>query len=399
MNLRSPVVAWSLAAVGLALNVLFNALDLANGHRYAPPIAGSVVAMSFLIVGALVATRRPRNPIGWLYLIALVLISFGGTGDVSDQYAVYAVLTRPGSLPAPDWIAWAGQLALLPAFYGLLVFSLLLLPDGQLRSRRWRAVAIAGGVALAGVALQSALLPGPLDVPVPLATPVSVDLPDAVVTLFGTPLYVFLVAVLLAALSSLLLRFRDARGVERQQLKWFAYGAVWIPAMAIVGIALATFAPNLDPGVSSNLWPLSVAGIPLATGIAILRYRLYDIDLLINRTLVYGATTAAIGVAFFAGIVVLQSVLRPLTGGSELAVAISTLACFALFQPVRRRIQRGVDRRFYRSRYDAPRTLDAFSDRLANEVDLDAVSDDLLDAAGRAVQPATASLWLREPAR
>jgi hypothetical protein len=194
----------------------------------------------------------------------------------------------------------------------------------------------------------------------------------------------------IGAASSLFVRYRRSSGVQRQQLKWLAFEAILIVPALIYG----SFDQS-DKWASVTLIA-AIAMAPVMIAVAVLRYRLYDIDVLINRAIVYGATTAAIGAAFFAGIVVLQAVLRPLTGGSELAVAASTLLCFALFQPLRRRVQSGVDRRFYRSRYDAGRALDAFTSRLAGEVDLDAVGAELADAVRATVQPTHVSVWLRK---
>jgi hypothetical protein len=187
---------------------------------------------------------------------------------------------------------------------------------------------------------------------------------------------------------SLVRRYRRSTGIEREQIKWLAFSAV--PLVA-AGLASAILPDKLG----QVLFVFLLLSVPVGIGIGVLRYRLYDIDVLINRTLVYGATSAAIAIAFFAGLVLLQAVLRPFTGGSELAVAASTLASFALFQPIRRAMQSAVDRFFYRSRYDAARTLDAFGVRLSDEVDLDAVRADLIDAVERTVQPAHASVWLR----
>jgi hypothetical protein len=203
--------------------------------------------------------------------------------------------------------------------------------------------------------------------------------------------------VLALSAASLLVRFRRARGVERQQLKWLAYAAGMLAAYLPFALIFVVIYP-----IPALILPISLlgiaifAGIPIATGLAVLRYRLYDIDLLINRTLVYAATSAAIAAMFFVGIVALQALLRPLTNGSELAIAVSTLISFALFQPVRRRIQETVDRRFDRSRYDAARTLDAFADRLRDEVNLDALREDLLVSVQQTMAPAHMSLWLRE---
>lgn len=394
------VVAWSLALLGITFSVIFHVLDLFNGHRLAPPIVGTFVGVAFLIVGALIVSRRPRNPIGWIYLVALTLISFGGSGNVSDQYAYYALATRPGSLPATEWVVWAGRVVLIPAFSTLIFFSLLLFPDGRLPSSRWRPVAIAAVVAVVALTLQTAFTPEPVLV----ATNLPVENPAGIAVLGGLaglaiPLMLLTVAVLGASAAAIVVRFRAARGVERQQLKWFAYGAAVIPAVAVLALGLPFVAPKGIPWLdSSNLWPLSVAGIPIATAIAILRYRLYDIDVLINRTLVYGAMSAVLAATYVVAILTFEALLSAFTAGSELAVALSTLAVVAAFAPVRSAIQRFVDRRFYRARYDAGRTLDAFSVRLRDQVALDSVRATLLDAVGDTVQPASASVWLRPAA-
>jgi hypothetical protein len=212
----------------------------------------------------------------------------------------------------------------------------------------------------------------------------------------GVPLGFGLLAI---SWTAVIVRFRRSRGVERLQIKWFLY------AVGVVLLAFATLFPLafITNAISGDIFfftfTFTFMLIPLSIGIAVLRYRLYDIDVLINRTLVYGATTGAIAITFFGGIVVLPALLRPIISGSEVAVAVSTLVCFALFQPLRGRIQEAVDRRFYRSRYDAARTLDEFGVRLRDEVALDAVRADLLDAVRETVQPVHASVWLRERAR
>jgi hypothetical protein len=394
------LLAWALTALGIGLGVTARVLDLMNGRQLPTSVVDLIVAMSFSIVGGLIASRRPRNPIGWIYLVAVVLIAFGGTNDLATQYAYYAVVTRPGSLPAVDWVLWVAQLGLALGFFGLLTLPLLLFPDGRLLSTRWRPVALAACIAVLGIALTGELAPGPLlsqpplDVSTKTLNPTSVDAPDAlgILALLAAALYV---GVLIACVASVFLRFRAAAGPQRQQLKWFAYGAAWIPAVAGVAAVGSVVARPVMDVVGAEFWPLSAAGIPIATAIAILRYRLYDIDVLIRRTIVYAAMTLALGAVFLGSVLVVEAVLHRFTGGSELAVAASTLATYALFQPIRRQVQDAVDRRFYRSRYDAARTLDVFAIRLRDEVDLDAVHRDLIDAVERTVQPAHASVWLR----
>jgi hypothetical protein len=204
--------------------------------------------------------------------------------------------------------------------------------------------------------------------------------------------------VYLIPVAAVLARFRTAGENERQQLKWFAYASLIAMLFFLVSLTLSLF-PNF-PELAAVMAVVVMDLIPISVAIAILRFRLYDIDLLIERTLVYGVTTGAIALTFFAGVVVLPALVRPLlVGGSDVAVAVSTLVCFALFQPLRSRVQDAVDRRFYRSRYDAARTVDAFSMRLRDEVDLDAVRDELLDAVGITLSPIHASVWLRETPR
>jgi len=354
------------------------------------PVADSLyvlVLFAFPTVGAIVASRRPRNLVGWLFCLTgpAIFIQLG-----LPAYADWE-LSRMLASPNGIFAAWLAQATYLPIF-AVFAVVLMVFPNGRLPSYRWLpAVVVVLGAAALG-AIGYALLPTlqifgsvrvvnlfAIESEVPL---LAATVGDAVFTFVGMPL---------AALS-LIVRFAHARGIEQQQLKWFAYaGALAAPAIVGGSVFYGTQPAMFISGVA-------VLGVPIATGIAILRYRLYDIDLLINRTLVYGATSAAIGATFFVGIIALQTLLRPLTAGSELSVAISTLASFALFQPIRRRVQGTVDRRFDRSRYDAARTLDLFGDRLRDEVDLDALRDDLLGAVRRTMLPAHASLWLRERA-
>jgi hypothetical protein len=278
---------------------------------------------------------------------------------------------------------------------GLAVVTLLLFPDGHLPSRRWRPalwLAVAGIVAFVVGTGFGAPTIGDSNVPNPFAVPGSLgEVLGALQEAF--PL---VIVAALVALVSVVVRFRRSRGIEREQVKWVLYAA------ALVGVGLVAqlpifmvMPPDAAANASNAVATSAFACVPVAIGIAILRYRLYDIDVLIRRTLVYGATSGAIAFAFFGGIVVLQAVLRPITSGSELAVAISTLASFALFQPVRGHIQRAVDRRFYRAKYDAEHTVDAFAARLRDDVDLDSLQGELLEAVTETLQPAHASVWIR----
>ncbi len=398
-------LAGALGVIPVALAVIALTLGAMNPLSSGPPAPLAalilVTMLTFSATGMLLATRRPGNPIGWLFL----LVGFGFQMSFGmEEYAVRALVLQPLSLPAGIWAAWISQWSFI-LWFAPLPLVLLLFPDGRLPSPRWRPVLMLIVIWSAIEALASAFRPGQFgsEQLAAYSNPLGVEAIAPLGDLIQVGPFVG-IAFLLCALAAIT-RFRRARALERQQLKLFAYSAGLI-ATILVALLLVQSAADLlgvdARGLEDVLWPLFIASfgaVAIAVTVAILRYRLYDIDLLINRTVVYGATSAAIVVTFFVGIVALQTALRPLTSGSELAVAGSTLASFALFQPIRRRVQQTVDRRFDRSRYDAARTLDAFADELRDEVDLDTLRADLLGAVRQTMVPAHASLWLRERAR
>jgi hypothetical protein len=400
-------LAWSLWALSLAsavASVVFRVLN-SSAPTAAPQEApvfliwGMLIFVSFATVGALVASRQPENAIGWIFcaLGLLFPLTFA-----SEGYAVYALATRTNPLPGGESMLWLAGLLGGPSNFALIALILLLFPDGKPLSRRWRP---AVWVALIAIVLLSsaAFIPGPIEnVVVPaVVNPYGIVGADTLLNaLTGCGFFMTLAAAVAGAVS-LVLRLRRSRGDERQQLKWFVFAGAVCCAALPAGPILWSIPASSGFGWA---WPVlflsAVSTIPAAAGIAILRYRLYDIDLLINRTLVYGALTAMLALVYVSGVVSLQYVLRVLTGqGSQLAIVASTLAIAALFSPLRRGIQGAVDRRFYRRKYDATKTLEAFSSRLRNETELDALSDDLLSVVRETVQPEYVSLWLRNGGR
>jgi hypothetical protein len=369
-----------------------------EGPSDAAAIALMLALLAFPATGYVLASRRPRNPIGWLFLI-FGLGFFGALG--LEEYAVRTLVTQPGSLPFGIWAAWLSSWMWI-LWMASVALTILLFPDGRLATTRarpllWLVLLWAGlQFILAGLAPR----PLPAERLAAFSNPLAIDALAPLASLEGIT-GVGVLFLLLAALATLLLRLRRAHGRERLQLRWFAYAAGLVLTVALLLLltgALTTLLRADLGGIEDLVWfafIASFAGLPLATAIAILRHRLYDIDLLINRTLVYGAVTALLAATYFGSVVLIQASLRPFTAGSEFAVAASTLLVAALFQPLRRRVQNAVDRRFYRSRYDAARTLDAFGLRLRDEVDLDSVRADLLDVVRETVRPAHASLWLR----
>ena len=406
LALTGWVVVMALAALSLFLR-LWNSGALDMAHLTGAEVLSEVLWWLVLIpaavpayatVGAIIAARRPRNGIGWLLLLGGFAIA---VQDAAWQWAARALAMNPGSLPGGIAAAWIGELfgSLLLA---PLTVSLLLFPSGMLPSRRWRPAVWMIGVAAVLTALSAALNPtlsaGLIkQVPNPL-TVRGLDPLVAVANEAGTLVSVLTV---LAAVVSVFLRWRRTGGVERQQLKWLAYiasvGAV------TAGLAIASgmiYGPSYQTVLLASLAIASATiGVPVAVGLAILRYRLYDVDTVINRTLVYAPLTVSLAVVYIGTVILLQYLFRSLTGGSsQLAVVASTLAIAALFNPMRKRIQSFIDRRFYRRKYNAAKVLENFSVRLRDEVELDQLGDDLLSVIHETLQPAHVSLWLRPSA-
>jgi hypothetical protein len=386
-------LAWALlalallcAATGLAISILIR-----DEPEFDVGLSGIVFPLlgivPFSTVGALVAARQPRNPIAWL----LLAMGLGIALSYATGALVELELARPGSVPAASWLAWLSSSLWL--FTLLAIPQLLLrLPSGQLLSPRWRythALTIVAALALVTLALE----PGPMaDYPEfenPLGVP-ALDSVGAVVEPLGFAMFL---ALLLASALSIVLRFRRSRGIERLQLKWIAFAVATTAVLWTVSdLVPAGWAANLISGASI----VALCSVPVSIGVAVLRYRLYDIDRVISKTLVYGALTVILGAAYVALVLACQAVFSSFAGGGDLAIAASTLVVAASFFPVRARVQRVVDRRFYRRRYDAQRTLEAFGGRLREQVELDGLRTDLEDVVAETMQPAHVSLWLRE---
>ncbi len=321
------------------------------------------------------------------------------TTFLTGNYVDLSLAQPQGRLPGTQWAAWVSEWVWVPGIVPALTFLLLVFPNGRLLSRRWRLVGWLAMAAIVTLALGSAFTPGPfLDYP-RITNPLGL-------TRYGGSLLVSLLedggvgwlllpaSVVLCA-SSMVVRYRRAAGEERQQIKWLALAAAFA-AVCWVTLTL-TYETELG-GAAQLLGLLSFLGIPLAVGIAVLKYRLYDIDVLINRTLVYGSLTVTLALIYFGGVATTQAIFRALAGQEhqpQLAVVVSTLVIAALFNPLRSRIQAFIDRRFYRRKYDAAKTLEAFSAKLREETDLDALSDDLVGVVRVTMQPAHVSLWLR----
>jgi hypothetical protein len=340
-----------------------------------------------MVVGALVVVHRPGNAIGWIFS-ASALLAF--TGQLADQYGLYAYATRPEPLPGMTLAVWYGSWPWWLVLALALVFTPLLFPTGRLLSARWRPVAWLAGVITAVLTALTALQPNlAIDTGQVIANPIGVAAAGNLVkSPVGSALSILLPVLAAIAFGSLVLRFRRSRGEERQQLKWFTYAATLVP--------LALAGEILPAPVGDLIYAIPIVVLPVAAGLAILRYRLYDIDRLINRTLVYGLLTAVLAAVYAAVVLVLVQVSGGIaTKPPSWAVAGATLAAAALFQPVRRRIQAVVDRRFNRHKYNTTKTIEAFSTRLRDQIDLDSLSTELLAVVDQTMEPTQVSLWLR----
>jgi hypothetical protein len=379
---------WALAILGLAamtwLDRLLRQAGRADLALWTADAAGEVLAtVSAATVGALLAGRRPRHPVGWLLLgLALSLVAAG----VARGYAGYGLLARSGSLPAADWVAVYEQHGGIPTV-ACLGFILLLTPTGSPPGPRWRWWAWA--TAAATLVAMVAWAPQPFIEPLgSVANPLTTPAADWLLGVANVALAVSALAVPVGAWS-LVVRFRRSRGVERQQLRWLALAAALVAVGALVITVLVVAGVEALLGWVSGVF---LALLPLATGAAILRYRLYDLDRIISRTLAWGLLTLLLGGGYA---VVVLGVGQLLGQSSSLAVAGATLAVAAVFQPARRRVQAVVDRGFNRHHYDAAQTIEAFSARLRDEIDLDTLSAELLSVVDQTMQPNRAWLWLR----
>ena len=381
---------WALTVLAVAPTLLLASLNEPSSARDSAVVA--LVILAFSTVGTLVASRRPENPIGWLFLAGA---SCWILGELALEYAVYALITAPGTLPAGAWAGWFGGWVRGMGWLIIVLFLLLLFPTGRLPSPRWRPVlwgavlfclffTVVVWLAPRSSDLRLTFVPNPLGLGLPIMNPLL------------EVLYLTLPLTLVVSGAAVIVRFRRSRGDERQQIKWFAYAVGVMVCLFVFWFSLA-LAGLVPP--DALLWTVPLFGLPAGVGVAVLRYRLYDIDRIINRTLVYGLLTVVLALVYAGSVVALQRLFVALTGGdSSLAVVASTLAIAALFGPLRRSIQSFMDRAFYRGKYDAGRVLGAYASRLRDETDLASLGEGLAGVVVETVRPAHVSLWLREPA-
>jgi len=389
-------LAWSLAGLSVAMfvaGVALTILSLSGAPDTRPSstwgtVGGLLIFVPFLafpLVGALIASKRPHNPIGWICLTAglfWMLIS------LPISFGPYPVTSA--ALTQGVWVPPVGLLG---------IYVILLFPDGKLPSRKWRPFAWFAGMVMFLICVGFIFLPGPLEGYPGVRNPFGLEgQPWASVA--ASVVLPLLPLCMLASALSLVWRYRHAGREMREQIKWVAFAASLVAAGYLVtlisGLVLASEASSAWRAFLEIMVQLSFAGIPVAIGFAVLKYRLYDIDFIINRALVYGLSTILLVATYFGGVVGSQYVFRTLTGGeTQLAIVASTLAIAAVFNPLRRRMRAFVDSRFYRRKYDAAKTLAAFSARLRNETDVDVLRNDVIGVVSSTVQPAHASLWLR----
>jgi len=390
----AAAVAWGmwLLDVVVVVAVIVVALSFrVDGSGDGGLVGGVLFILGFATTGALVASRIPANAVGWLLCLAALAFAVGGVSEGVSEYASRDVWNGPVVTGA----AWLGTFVWMLGVGPAATFVLLLFPDGRLPSRGWRPVGWLSGAALTAITVGIALRPGTIE-DTNVSNPVGIAAwESALETLVSAGLLLLFVCIL-ASCASLVVRYRAAGTRQRQQLKWIAWSLPVVLAWLGASIWVESL-PTGETGVdlANAMAAVGLTIVPVTIAVAILRHRLYDIDVVINRTLVYGALTATLGLVYLSSVLLLQLVLSPLTDQSDLAVAAATLGVAALFRPARARIQGVVDRRFFRRRYDAARTLASFTGRLRQEVDLESVSGDLRSVVRDTVQPTHVSLWLR----
>jgi hypothetical protein len=392
-------LAWSLAGLSVAMFLASAVVYfLVRSSQEGPSTSGAlgelliyVPFLAFPIVGALIASKHPKNPVGWICLTVGLFWMLIFLGDSIPGSGPYPVTTY--ALTQATWVPPVGLLG---------IYLILLFPNGKLPSRRWRPLAWLSGVVMVLASLGITFAPGPLEGHPGVRNPIGLEEAPWVATA-GILILPLLPLCMLASALSLVLRYRRSGGEVREQIKWIAFAASVVGLLYLITMVSSLTFEGPWGAAGTPLWLgllqqaslASFTAVPIAVGFAVLKYRLYDIDLLINRTLVYGSLTATLALIYFGGVVGLQYVFRALTGqGSTLAVVTSTLAIAALFNPLRRRVQGFVDRRFYRRKYDAAKTLAAFNTRLREETDLDALRDDVVEVVRDTMQPEHVSLWL-----
>jgi hypothetical protein len=392
---HGPALAvWAVWLVALGLVVVGIATTLpttTDAESIVTGLSGSVAAVSLATVGAILVTRLPRNRIGWLLWASGVLLGF--------SFAMTGPLVA--GLPGAVWLLWLVNLTWLPPIVFVGVLLPLAYPTGHLPSPRWRSVVVIVVMAMTLTLIQAAFSPfSPGSAPPGMRNPLAVSGALAsVLSLMSAAASLAAVVCFPLAAASLVVRYRRASGVERAQLRWFAAVAALIGVSFALGLSTSSATSGVLVLVSNVAWSclfIGLALLPLAIGIAVLRYRLYEIDRLVSRSIGWGVLTVILGSVFVGLVLGLQTLLAPFTGSNELAVAASTLLVFSLFQPVRRRVQGLVDRRFNRARYDAQAAVDAFAERLRDEVDLEILQGSLLRLVEATLEPKASGLWLRE---
>ena len=388
-------LAWSLWTLTVVFSVLSPLIDTQQGDLIIMLPLGAWTVTS-TTVGTIIVLRRPENPIGWI-LSAMGLLWASNT--FFGLYAIRALVTYPGSLPAGEVAAWIATWVVYPAF-GLLAYLFFLFPDGRLLSPRWRPLLWINGVVIVAAIIVRALIPGPIAGLEGARNPLGVEGYGDSLELVGNLLFYVGDMLVLVSVVSVFLRLRYASAATRQQIKWLAFAAALLGTVVIVSVV----GDLLFGGFGWWLFLVAIVaflGLPLSIGVAVLRYRLYEIDIIINRTLVYGSLTTILVALYFGGVATTQAILQALTGREQLpqlAIVASTLVIAALFNPLRRRIQNFIDHLFYRRKYDAAKMLEAFSTKLRDDTDLASLNSELLSTVRETVQPEHVSLWLRPSA-
>lgn len=388
------ITALILFVAGVVGSIAISGVDRGNDDTLWVALMFSAVNLAFALSGYVIAVRS-GNRLGWLLLGLAVLVNLGGAADSYAAYALYMATDAPGGLAA----AWVADFVISGAglLFGTFIFVFLLFPHGRLPEGRWRLLAYVGGAGAFLAQLDVAFSPGPLPGFPEIHNPLGSRAAEGLLERAEFVSMIVILVALIGSIASMVSRYRRSGSRERQQMKWVGAAGGFLVLIIASGPIWWIAAPSVGEAIWPALFATGLAGIPTSIAISILKYRLYDIDVVINKTLVYVSLTVVLAACYLGSIVLLQSLL-PVAGDSDLAIAASTLAVAALFQPLRVRIQGFIDRRFYRRKYDAAQTLQEFSAHLRDQVDLDSLNHELFAVVARTMGPSHASLWLREGA-
>jgi len=392
-------LVWAVLPLTAAIIVAIRILSILNGETKNYELSLVISSLVVVVAGTLIISRQPSNTIGWLLVTGSICMFLA---EFVLQWARYSLITRPGALPFGAIAAWLSLWLWTPVIFCFFILLPLLFPTGRPLSAGWRKVIHFAWFEFILTVIMFGLYPGPMEGLEPISNPIELNLPVSIFETLDLISTISLLALIGLALISVVARYRISQGDERAQMKWFLFAFATLFVNAARGIIAEDLGliPALPEGLDNALFTMNIALIVVAIGIAILKYRLYEIDVIIRKTLVYGLLTISLAVVYFGSIALIQGIIQPFSGrDSPIGIVISTLTIAVLFSPLRQRIQVAIDRRFYRSKYDKEKILSAFNAGLREQIDLEQTTDQMVRLIQETMMPRHISVWIKPPSR